>query len=224
MAATIDSESHNIDEIPTMQQTKTSTPKCHLLALPAELRNSIYEFVVAENGPIRESRYIELGLFKTCCQIREESSKMFYEVNTFRFDCHIFTPVLLEATRNCIQQIRTVHIHTGRTATSWYETYWSDSPVVVCLDINKGLREIKYEFRRDDDNGSGPFELFEIGCRPDCEHIGRECVRFGRLRMVQQYLDKCAERAKPGTYMNTQILEKLVKILVRKCYYSKTKE
>jgi hypothetical protein len=34
--------------------------------------------------------------------------------------------------------------------------------------------------------------------------------------MVQQYLDKCAEKARPGTYLTTQIFERIAKILVGK--------
>ena len=216
MAAANDSEPPHCNEMTIMQQPNTSTPKSHLLALPAELRNAIYELVVAEDGPIRESRYVEHGLFQTCHQIRDESSKMFYRLNTFRFDCHVFTPVLLEMTRNCIQEMRTIHIHTGRTATSWWDNHWHECPVVLGLDVSKGLRDIRYELWLDNHGGVGPFELFEIGCRPDCGHMDSECVRFRRLRTVKQYLDQCAEKARPGTYMTPQIFEKVAKILVGK--------
>lgn len=73
-----------------------STPQdghCPLLALPAELRNRIYEFAIVESTPIdmvmrkRTGSDAQPGLTRTCRQIRQETLQMFFQDNVFRFDC-----------------------------------------------------------------------------------------------------------------------------------------
>ncbi|KAK4622091.1 hypothetical protein CLAFUW4_06607 [Fulvia fulva] len=65
--------------------TYTRTPpapskQCHLLELPAELRNRIYELVVADHTSIHQP-----NLMRTCRQTRGEALSLFYSTHIFHF-------------------------------------------------------------------------------------------------------------------------------------------
>ena len=65
----------------------TPTPTCHLLKLPAELRNHIYELVVVSEKDIeiglRKHQLIHPSIINSCRQIRAETGPMFYSKNRF---------------------------------------------------------------------------------------------------------------------------------------------
>ncbi|KAK5124760.1 hypothetical protein LTR85_001473 [Meristemomyces frigidus] len=64
--------------------TTTNDAKCHLLLLPAELRNCIYELAITACTFIWMKDARQPALTRTCRQIRGESLPIFYECNTFR--------------------------------------------------------------------------------------------------------------------------------------------
>ena len=66
-----------------MADKKDEKP-CLLIALPAELRNTIYSLVLVEQAPIAIKRNIEPGLLATNHQIRAEAMAVFYSMNTFQ--------------------------------------------------------------------------------------------------------------------------------------------
>lgn len=59
---------------------------CHLLELPAELRNRIYRLVLHRNKHIQVATtgYEREDMLSTCRQIRQEAIKIYYYENTFR--------------------------------------------------------------------------------------------------------------------------------------------
>lgn len=75
----------------------TAKPRCHLLELPPELRNRIYELVVVRDEPVKTviisdfqhracfARLQQPRITATCQQIRQESLSIFYTCNSFRF-------------------------------------------------------------------------------------------------------------------------------------------
>ena len=63
---------------------ETGGKPCLLLALPAELRNTIYSLVVVEQHPIEVKAGIEPALLATNHQIRAEAIAVFYSMNTFQ--------------------------------------------------------------------------------------------------------------------------------------------
>lgn len=190
----------------------TSKPVCQLLALPAEIRNQIYEIAVIESQPIRESRYSQLGLLHTCRQIREESTKMFYRQNTIRLDCHIFLNVLLESTQRYIHEMRYIQIHTGHCVRG---TFWTTGhPVVLTLDLSMGLQQLKLEVYHDSASVHSGKRFQFCQWYTDVVDPDRACKSCRRLDTVQQYLNDCARTASPGRYMTTQIFEHITRILV----------
>ena len=79
-------------------------------------------------------------LLQTCRQIREEGLKVFYEKNTFRFDCHVFAPLLLETGATNVERMRRVEIHTGLSPRG---TQWGhELNIVISLDVRRGLRKL----------------------------------------------------------------------------------
>lgn len=70
------------------QSNKATTPAtCALLALPAELRNTIYHLVLINEHPVEinpTSLPTHLALTQTCTQIRAEASQIFFAANAFR--------------------------------------------------------------------------------------------------------------------------------------------
>lgn len=73
----------------------------HLLTLPPEIRNQIYQLVLVseENIEISAARQISIpeepGLLRTCCQIRNEARPMYFLQNSFTFSVHNWDATLL---------------------------------------------------------------------------------------------------------------------------------
>ena len=67
-----------------------SSVECRLLALPAELRNRIYQFTVVYKDAgsilINSNVFPEPGLILTCKKLREEALPIYYLDNTFTVD------------------------------------------------------------------------------------------------------------------------------------------
>lgn len=65
-----------------------NTIQCHLLRLPAELRHTIYEYSLVADGnimftPFDRNQAQQPSLTRTCRQIRDECTHLFYMLNTF---------------------------------------------------------------------------------------------------------------------------------------------
>ncbi|KAK6392664.1 hypothetical protein LTR65_003437 [Meristemomyces frigidus] len=68
-------------------QNPRPAPTSLLLRLPPELRLSIWEFALVEDGPVRVTPLLQQpGLLRTCRQIREEAMKTWLHSNFFWFD------------------------------------------------------------------------------------------------------------------------------------------
>lgn len=86
----------NEKKVPTAPSSATKAAakksECAFLALPAELRNRIYEFALIKDDPIEVvlwrpcSNGAPPALTQTSRQIRSESLPIFYGLNTFRLD------------------------------------------------------------------------------------------------------------------------------------------
>ena len=64
-----------------------------LLSLPAELRNNIYWFALVSSTPVVAStgrRQSCAALLRTCHQIRDEATQIFYTNNTFREQLELY--------------------------------------------------------------------------------------------------------------------------------------
>lgn len=79
---------------------------CHLLNLPGELRNQIFDFAVVEPSAIRvTSKGLDQpALLKTCRQIRREAGTIYYGSNEFdicleRYNGAAFVPFARQARR-----------------------------------------------------------------------------------------------------------------------------
>lgn len=75
---------------PDLAHTDVETGKSALLSLPPKMRNRIYRAALVSDGRdilIRPSikPAIEPALLRTCQQIRNEATEMYYQENTFRF-------------------------------------------------------------------------------------------------------------------------------------------
>lgn len=104
------------------RRAKPRSTKCHLLALPAELRNRIYEYtmfkdhypdvVVSRKGI---ARFMRPGsLIFTCRQIMHEALVVYFQVNTFELR-YGFIPYV--ETAEAEADIRLIH--------RWLEKYFS---------------------------------------------------------------------------------------------------
>ena len=75
--------------------TQMATPPCHLLALPAELRNQIYTLALTHTEPISVDelgRMVMPGLLGVCKQIRDEAKDILYASNEFHLAVDDDTP------------------------------------------------------------------------------------------------------------------------------------
>ena len=115
---------------------------CHLLVLPRELRDEIYEYVVVEEKPINfDSRFNrpcpnQPGILGVCHQIRTEASPLYYDLNSFMFDCGrraLCNVPHLPTTLNQMQHIEIVH----------YCFLYSEQ---FTLDISQGLPKYELDF------------------------------------------------------------------------------
>lgn len=83
------------------------SPNCSLLALPGEIRNSIYRFALVTARPfaiqLQWNRPLDAALLRVNKQIFNEASSIFYHENTFRFPEALFVgaPIL--------QQLQTLY-------------------------------------------------------------------------------------------------------------------
>lgn len=75
-------------------QLPAESAECHLLELPAELRNDIYRLALVQDSDIdvNHTRFAKPALLSTCKQIRHEACKIFYAENDSRihvpdYDC-----------------------------------------------------------------------------------------------------------------------------------------
>lgn len=115
--------------------------KCHLLSLPAELREMIYGFVVQRKWPvmcyeisiISHMGEFEMPIALTCRQIREESREVFFKINRFEFNCDGGWSPVIPA---CIAQMRHITIAS------------SDLPWDFFLDLRKGF--VNYDLKLDE--------------------------------------------------------------------------
>lgn len=85
----------------------TPTGPCHLLELPAELRNSIYRYVLLgywknwmedQTRPIvdiEDHDFEQPSLLRTCRQIRSEASPIYYLQTHFYLTIHNFDPEIV---------------------------------------------------------------------------------------------------------------------------------
>lgn len=200
-------------------------PKCPLLSLPGELRNLIYALVVVQSEPLddAEATLAQIALLRTCHQVRHECSDIFWQLNTFTFRIHAFIPIVLETAKVIIPRIRHLELHTGMLYRGpYFLNQYSDhlEETAVCLDVSKGLRELKYWFRRSDHGWGGagygvrrhPVDGFEVRC-PVCLALER----------VDRYLERCIEAAAKDNvrdaagekrYLTPEIFEGMVRILV----------
>ncbi|KAK5111956.1 hypothetical protein LTR85_011703 [Meristemomyces frigidus] len=76
------------DEVPQMPAL-SFVPQSPLLALPAELRNRIYEFALLEQETVHvDDNLRRPALLDTCRQIRSEALRLWYTENAFLFTIH----------------------------------------------------------------------------------------------------------------------------------------
>ncbi|KAK4549861.1 hypothetical protein LTR36_005162 [Oleoguttula mirabilis] len=72
-----------------MLGSSVESERCALLSLPPELRNRIYRFVLVESDDIHVAATgplpVEPGFLRTCSQVRNESSAIYYKKNKFNF-------------------------------------------------------------------------------------------------------------------------------------------
>ena len=66
--------------------------QCRLFTIPPELRDLIYRFLLVKPSPIspqwrshRDEERSTLPLFQTCRRVRQETAKLYFSSNTFRF-------------------------------------------------------------------------------------------------------------------------------------------
>ena len=64
------------------------TTKCQLLALPAELRNRIYDFLVLSDLQTFADRMAKPALLKVCSQLGNEYSAVFFGNELLKFDAY----------------------------------------------------------------------------------------------------------------------------------------
>lgn len=75
-----------------MRSQSGAHERASLLTLPPELRNSIYRYVLVPRGSfmITKDNYMQPPLLRTCRQLRQEASGIYYEENYFKIDCRDF--------------------------------------------------------------------------------------------------------------------------------------
>ena len=193
---------------------QSSVTRCYLLALPAEVRNEIYELVVVVSDPVQEHHFAVIPLARTCRQIREETVKMFFQQNIFRFDCHLFVPQLLQTIRDPIEEMRFIEIHTAWNLTSHPHT--PDS-LILCLDVKEGLRNLKTDVLCDNETR----QRYDLG---SCESFpwrsydveDARCRACRRIGSAIQYLHDCGRVAGTGTYVTKDIFRQVARILIGK--------
>ena len=63
-------------------------PQTHLLGLPGELRNRIYRYVLVSDETIHidPDCFQQPALLRTCTQVRNETSSIYYKENDFEFE------------------------------------------------------------------------------------------------------------------------------------------
>lgn len=85
-------------DLDCLSSTLTTMDNSPFARLSPELRNHIYEIALRHDQPlyvppsthlIRKAEYevSSLGLLRTCKAVSEESTRLFYNVNTFAFEC-----------------------------------------------------------------------------------------------------------------------------------------
>ncbi|KAK4613692.1 hypothetical protein CLAFUW4_09170 [Fulvia fulva] len=130
----------------TIGTATSQNSKCHLLELPAELRNRIYRYSLLEDRQsgidIYPQTFAQPPLIRTCNQIRAEASSIYYSENTFYVDAPDFDHRLLAAFYTQIQYVLKHGVYIGarihvdnRDATSWsnlvayIKTYFDGKPL-----------------------------------------------------------------------------------------------
>ena len=100
-------ESLRLSNEPAPQFIREVPPDCPFLALPGEIRNRIYRFVVVAERPftvkLQWTRTLDTALLRVNKQVFEEASSIFYAENAFRFPEALFVgaPIL--------QQLQTLY-------------------------------------------------------------------------------------------------------------------
>lgn len=96
--------------------TKEPTP-CHLLNLPAELRNRIYREVPLSSSLVFVSvrGYERSALLATCKIIRNEATSIYHHENEFRLDSFEFSP---DVPHRFFKSLSKMKLKLGKMATS----------------------------------------------------------------------------------------------------------
>ena len=100
-------ESLRLSNEPAPRFIREVPPDCPFLALPGEIRNRIYRFVLVAERPftvqLQWSKPLETALLRVNKQVFEEASSIFYAENAFRFSEALFVgaPIL--------QQLQTLY-------------------------------------------------------------------------------------------------------------------
>ena len=100
-------QSLRLSKEPAPQFMREVPPDCPFLALPGEIRNRIYRFVLVAERPftvqLQWTRTLDTALLWVNKQVFEEASSIFYAENAFRFSEALFVgaPIL--------QQLQTLY-------------------------------------------------------------------------------------------------------------------
>ena len=177
---------------------ETISRPCYLLALPAELRNYIYEFVACEFLDMEVKTYEEntadlhLELTQICRQIRHEVHAVLYQHNIFRFTSSGYHTL-------------TEELHFGPL-----EYY---IPKLCRIEIANRFHSSYFTLGIDDENPlKWSLEVVEV---PDCEMCGPgsivQCFANNvSLAAGRKYLEGVAKRAGGGRLLDADTLENLI--------------
>lgn len=119
------------------RRTKEPEKPFRFLDLPAEIRNSVYELMLPEEGTIDVVEALKLpSLLASCAQIHDEASSIWYRDNEFRasvFDCDAST--LNKWAHHCCTVGQPYHFEVSiviegyinwRNLVKWCEAIWKD--------------------------------------------------------------------------------------------------
>ncbi|KAK4614234.1 hypothetical protein CLAFUW4_08768 [Fulvia fulva] len=106
----------------TTSTTPTTQKPCALPELPAELRNRIHRYTLCQEGILRitKGNFQHPSLLRTCQQIRNEASGIFYQESEISFRLHDFNPdVALSFNKHRPSHWGPARVDFGKNPTSW---------------------------------------------------------------------------------------------------------
>lgn len=143
------------------RDSSTTGKPCHLLKLPGEMRNRIYEYALISPNKIQVTPTgynINSGLLGTCKEIRAEAHGIFYADNTFGLHVRNYDSATVMHWLDHLEHLFHRTLKVTSTSTIWDEPCWANLMIwlaryhfgkrIAC----NGLRQAIFKGRR-------PFKL-----------------------------------------------------------------